>query len=291
MAEPDDSTGRISGSTRLYAVLGDPIAQVRAPVLVNRLFADLSHDAVLVPVHVTAEDLATVVRGLQRTRNLDGILITVPHKMSCVALADTVSSAVELSGSTNAMRREPDGRWHADNFDGAGFVAGLRAAGHTLAGRRVTLVGAGGAGSAIAPAALTAGAGSLAICDHDPARATALVRRLRNRWPDQVAEATVPALADADLVVNATPLGLRPDDPLPFDPDQLRKGTLVADIVMKPRETRLLRAAAARGLPVHPGEPMLTSQVELYRTFFRLDAAPAVRQLAAPSAPTAAAEG
>ncbi|MEU2225599.1 shikimate dehydrogenase [Streptomyces sp. NPDC018347] len=268
--DTDRSQPLITGTTRLYAVLGDPVAQVQAPTMVNPLLAALGRDAVVLPVHAPADRFDTVVRGLKAIGNLDGLLVTVPHKADVRRFADRVSAAVELSGSANALRREPDGGWHADNFDGGGFVAGLRAAGHSAAGARVTLVGTGGAGCAIAPALLTAGADHVVLCDLDPRRTVALAARLEARWPGRTTRATRPVTDGADIVVNATPLGLRAEDPLPFDPAGLAPTTLVADIVMKPRETRLLRAATALGLPVHYGAPMLESQLGLYLDYFGL---------------------
>jgi shikimate dehydrogenase len=266
------ATRDITGTTRLFVVIGDPIAQVQAPTLLNPLFAELGVDATLVPVHARPTDFAAVLGGLQRVENLDGVLVTIPHKAAACALADERSTAATVSGTANALRRNPDGRWVADNFDGAGFVRGLVNAGHPPAGARVSLVGAGGAGSAIAVALLAAGAAHLSIFDRDRGRLGALLARLGARWPGRVRGAEAPVTDDVDLAVNATPLGLRPDDPLPLPPQALRPGAVVADIVMKPRETRLLRAASALGLHAHPGIHMLTEQLGLYREFFGLDA-------------------
>ncbi|MHA4816071.1 shikimate dehydrogenase family protein [Streptomyces aculeolatus] len=276
MSHENTAATGITGGTRLFAVIGDPVAQVRAPELVNPVLRAVGMDAVLVPVHAPVAHLADVVRGLQRTANLDGILVTVPHKEAARRFAEVHSPAVRLAASTNAMRREPDGRWYAENFDGAGFVAGLVAAGQAPAGRRIVLVGAGGAGSALAPALLAAGAARVQVCDVDRARQTALLARLRPHWPDRV-DGGDPDLRTADIAVNATPLGLRPADPLPFRPAGLPPGALVADIVMKPRETPLLRAARECGLRVHHGHHMLERQLDLYRSFFGLgtDRAPA----------------
>jgi shikimate dehydrogenase len=260
----------ISGTTRLYAVLGDPVTQVRSPGLMNPLFARLGVDAVLVPVHATPAHLAQVVAGLQCAGNVDGIFVTVPHKVAVVGLADRCSPTVEVSGSANALRREPDGRWYAENFDGSGFVAGLAGAGHDPRGSRVALVGAGGAGSAIAAALLAAGVDRLSVCDPDTAKLAGLRARLDARWPGRTDTSGKPHVAGADIVVNATPLGLRPDDPLPFHPDLLPAGAVVADIVMSPRETRLLRESAARGHRVHYGIHMLDGQLDSYRDFFGL---------------------
>ncbi|MFD6276186.1 shikimate dehydrogenase family protein [Streptomyces sp. NPDC060209] len=261
----------IGGSTRLYAVLGDPVAQVRAPGLLNPVFARLGLDAVLFPVHAPADRFGAIISGLQLISNLDGLLITVPHKFDACRYADELSPAAALVGSTNAMRREPDGRWYGDNFDGAGFVAGLRSAGHDPRGKRVFLAGAGGAGTAIAAALLGAGAAHLSVFDPDPDRLSALTDRLDRSAPGRATGSGAPRLHDADVAVNATPLGLNPGDPLPFAPHRLPAGAVVADIVMRPRETELLRKAASLGLSVHHGIHMLDHQVALYRRFFRLD--------------------
>ncbi|MEU5944986.1 shikimate dehydrogenase [Micromonospora sp. NPDC047465] len=260
----------IGGTTRLYALLGDPIAQVRAPGLLNPVLTRRGTDAVLVPVHVAPADLTPVVRGLQRVGNLHGMLVTVPHKAAALALADRASDRARLAGSANALRREPDGTWTADTFDGDGFVRGLATAGHHPRGRRVCVVGAGGAGSAIAVALLDAGVAELRLADTDPGRLETLRRRLSDAYPDRVTGAARPRLADADLAVNATPLGLRPDDPLPFPVAELPADAVVADIIMTPAETALLAEARARGLRAHPGEPMLAHQLDSYLAFFGL---------------------
>ncbi|MFE6070485.1 shikimate dehydrogenase family protein [Streptomyces sp. NPDC056525] len=261
----------ISGATRLYAVVGDPVAQVRAPSLLNPLFAALGLNSVLFPVHVRPDAFAEVFQGLRKTDNLDGILVTIPHKAAALGLADEVSPAAAASGAVNALRREPDGRWTGENFDGIGFVTGLTEAGHRPEGMRVTVVGSGGAGSAIAAALLSAGVARVSLYDPDTGRLDALVARLDAYWPGRAEGTRTPVFTDADLVVNATPLGMRADDPLPFDPRDLPPRCVVADVIMKPRETGLLRAAAALGHPVLYGAPMLDHQLDLYRTFFRLD--------------------
>jgi shikimate dehydrogenase len=265
----------ITGATRLFAVLGDPVTQVQAPALLNPLFARRGIDAVLVPVQVQAENFTATIRGLMRIGNLDGMLITVPHKIAAAGIADECSPVAQISGSANALRPGPGGRWYADNFDGAGFVSGLASSGYAVPGRRVSLVGAGGAGSSIAAGVLVAGAAHLAIFDNDSERLDSLVGHLQLCWPDRVSAVPSPALRDVDIAVNATPLGLRPEDPLPFPPDALPRDCVVADIVMKPAQTTLLRVASAAGRLVHPGIHMLTHQLDSYCVFFGL--APAAR--------------
>ncbi|XTZ14363.1 shikimate dehydrogenase family protein [Micromonospora echinospora] len=267
---PVTAVPAISGTTRLYALLGDPITQVRAPGLLNPVLARRGTDAVLVPVHVTATDLEPVVRALRQMANLDGLLVTVPHKAAVLALADRVTDRARLAGSANALRREPDGTWTADTFDGDGFVRGLVEAGHDPRGRRVCVVGAGGAGSAIAVALLDAGTAELRLVDTDPGRLDTLHRRLSPVYPGRVSTSAHPLLDDVDLAVNATPLGLRPGDPLPFPVTGLPTHAVVADIIMTPAETALLRAAYLRGLPTQAGLPMLGHQIDAYLEFFGL---------------------
>ncbi|WP_199579135.1 shikimate dehydrogenase family protein [Bosea vaviloviae] len=258
-----------SGATRLFAVIGDPVAQVMAPELMNPLFLDRGCDAVLTAVEVKPEHLSIVLAGLKQIANLDGILVTVPHKFAVCSQIDAASEAVTLAGSANALRREPDGSWRGDNFDGAGFVRGLQGAGHDPSGKVVSLVGAGGAGVSVAAALMIAGARRLHVTDLSAERAGRLVDRLSKKWPGRISLAAAPD-SRSDIVVNATPLGLVETDPLPFDPALLSATAVVADIIMKPAETRLLKAAAEIGLPTHPGIHMLTNQVELYREFFRI---------------------
>lgn len=260
----------ISGATRVYALLGDPIAQVRAPALLNPVLARRGTDAVLIPVQVAPADLRQVGYALRQVANLHGLLVTVPHKAAALALADRVTDRARLAGSVNALRREPDGTWSADTFDGEGFVGGLLEAGHDPRGRRVCVVGAGGAGSAIAVALLDAGVAELRLVDTRPDTLAALRQRLAAAYPGRVLAASRPQPADSDIVVNATPLGLRPGDPLPFPVSGLPPHAVVADIIMSPADTALLQAARGRGLPTHPGEPMLAHQLRSYLDFFGL---------------------
>ena len=256
----------ITGSTRLFAIVGDPIAQVRSPEMFNALFRAGDVDAVLVPIQVAAADLDEVLPRLQRLGNLGGMVITVPHKIAASRHVDVLLPNAQRVGAINAMARGVDGRWSGEMFDGHGFVAGLRAAGFEPRGRAVHLAGCGGAGRAVAHALGDAGARALTLFDVDPARSEALARQLASHHPGLSVDAA--PLAACDLAVNATPLGMASGDPLPFDPDALPRSTWIADMVMKPEITPLLEAARRSGHPIHLGRHTLEHQVRLVARFF-----------------------
>lgn len=257
----------ITGRTRLFGILADPIHHVRAPQAINALFAQRGFDGVLVPMHVTAAALPAMVDALRRIENFDGCVVTMPHKSAIVSLLDHVTDDARQVGAVNIVRRDAAGRLHGHILDGEGFVAGLRASGFDPAGRSVYLAGAGGAGNAIAFALARAGIARLAIANRSLARASDLAQRIAAAWPTVV---TGTAGADAsgfDLVVNSTSLGMRADDALPLDVATLAPSQTVAEIIMQPERTALLAAAAARGCRVQPGAPMLDAQVALMVAF------------------------
>lgn len=258
------------GKTRLFAVLGYPVGQVMAPVMMNRLFLESETDAVMVPIEVAPGNLSAVIEALKSVANLDGMLVTIPHKFAVCEHMDAVSSAVTLSGAANAIRREADGTWFGENFDGQGFVAGLRKFGHDPRGKRVSLVGTGGAGVAIASSLVEAGVSLLSVFDLSGDKAAELAGRLNGHRPGSVETSASPKIEEVDIVINATPMGLSEKDPLPFEVSGMDSTVVVADIIMKPHETKLLKRAAARGLTVHHGMHMLAPQIEMYRKFFRI---------------------
>ena len=261
----------ISGTTRVFLILGDPVAQVRAPETFNHLFARHGVDAVLVPALVAPRDFAAFVRHAFTARNIDGLMLTIPHKTAMLALLDRCDRAGTIAQAVNAARRNADGTIDGALFDGVGFVKGLDHLGITPSGARVLVVGAGGGGVAIAVALAERGVTGLALYDLDAERSAAVAARLRGVWPaiDIVAAAT-PDPAGFDLVVNATPLGLNADDPLPFDPARLDAGAAVVDILMKKQPTPLLRACQARGINAHPGFEMMIQQAPEYLEFLGL---------------------
>jgi len=259
----------ITGKTAVYGILAHPIDHVRAPMVFNPAYERHGIDAVMVPFHVLPEDLAAAIAGMKAMRSLGGLTVTVPHKVTVAALCDELGPGARRVGAANAVRFDADRRMIGENFDGQGYVAGMRAGGFDFTGRRVLQLGAGGAGMAIAFAVAEAGAASLTIANRTAAKAQELAERVRAAFP-ACAAAGAPADTDPagyDLVINTTSLGLHAGDPLPVDLDRLDAATAVSEIIMIPEETALLQAARARGHAVHYGRPMLDEQIKMIATF------------------------
>ncbi len=261
----------ITGTTRILVILGDPIDKVRSPETFTRRFEANGIDAILIPVHVTKADLSRAVEGLKTWKNLAGIVVTMPHKEAMVALADEVFESGRLVGAVNALRPSATGQWQADMFDGIGFARGLQAQGQSAAGRRVALLGAGGAGAAIAVSLARGGASSIAIHDLDKTKAHTLAESLQNAFGGLRVEVAPPDLARDDLLVNATPVGMRADDPLPWPLSGLRSGAIVGDVTTKPDTPPFIAEAERLGACVVRGRDMHEGQVRALAEFFGFD--------------------
>ncbi len=258
----------IRGTTTLIAHFGDPIAPVKAPMIYNPYFERVGIDAAVIPMGVRAADYPQVLAAVFRMTNMRGALVTMPHKVTTVALLDECTTAVQVAGSCNAILRRADGSLLGDLFDGAGFVRGLVLKGFRFGGARCLVVGTGGVGSAIAASLAGAGVAGITLFDHNAAGAEALAERLTAHYP---ALAVRTGSKDPDghaLVVNATPLGMNANDPLPIDVARLSPGTFVGEVVMKQEITPFLAAASSRGCPIQVGTDMLFEQIPLYLDFF-----------------------
>jgi shikimate dehydrogenase len=261
----------ITGRTRVWVHVAHPSAHVRATHTFNQAFRQRGLDVVAVSADVAPADMPALVRGLKGWRNLAGIGVTMPHKEQIALVCDEVVGLGKLMQTVNAIRREPDGRLIGANTDGSGFVTGLRRAGHNPAGKRVLLAGVGGAGTAIAFSLAEAGVRTLILANRTAAKAEALVARIAHAFPQTATTIGPPDPTGCDLIVNATPLGMREGDALPVEVAKLTPGMVVADIIMTPERTPLLEEAARRGCRAHPGLPMLTCQIDEVITFLRLD--------------------
>jgi shikimate dehydrogenase len=259
----------ITGHTRFVPLLAHPCRHVRTPPLFNAECERQGQDIVMVPLDVAPERLHAAVDSLRAIENLAGMVITIPHKAAVAALCDRLVGAAALVGACNIVRREMDGSLTGGMFDGEGFVAGLLHRGHDPAGKRVLLVGAGGAASGVAHALLGAGVAGLTIANRSPEKAEILARQLRGLFTNARVETGPPDPHGFDIVVNGTALGMHAGDALPVDVDRLDAGTVVGEVVMQPDVTPLLAAAETRGCVVHKGIHMIEQQVRLLVDFLK----------------------
>jgi shikimate dehydrogenase len=259
---------QINGNTELIAHLGYPTHAFKAPMIYNPYFESIGVNAVVVPMGCKADDYPAVLRSVFALSNIRGALVTMPHKVTTVALLDEVTPTVMVAGACNAVKRLPDGRLVGDMFDGEGFVRGLLRKGLVLRGASALVVGCGGVGSAIAASLAAAGVAALDLFDVDAAAAEALAARLRTHYPAIAVRTGTRDPAGHDLVVNATPLGMNAGDPLPVDMERLDARTFVGEVVMKAEMTAFLAAAKERGCRVQVGTDMLFEQIPAYLEFF-----------------------
>ncbi|MEN5033722.1 shikimate dehydrogenase [Pseudomonas sp. TWI929] len=257
----------ITGATQVVVHLTYPAKHLRTPSFFNPLLERLGHDAVLVPWEVSPTNLASAWAGLRGIENLAGVIVTVPHKLEAAELCDELQGVAASLNVCNVARRLPDGRFSGRMLDGEGFVRGLKNQGHSLSGKRVLLLGAGGAATGIAHALLGEPLECLVIANRSQAKAEELAALLRTLLPGRQVAAGAADGRGFDVVINATALGLKADDPLPLPAQTLDSGTLVAEVVMSPDVTALLEAAEGRGCQTHKGVHMITGQVELLAGF------------------------
>jgi shikimate dehydrogenase len=258
----------ISGKTTLIAHLGYPTFAFKAPLIYNPWFEKNDIDAVVVPMGVKPEEYREFFPLLFKMSNIRGALVTMPHKVVTTELVDELTPTALVAGASNAVLVREDGSLLGDQFDGAGFVRGVLNKGFELQGKKVLVVGNGGVGSPIAASLAAAGVGSIGLFDPNAAASEALGGRLSEHYPDLQVSTGSKDPQGYDLVVNATPLGMNDDDPLPMDVDRIDPGTFVGEVVMKQEITPFLRASQEKGCPIQVGKDMLYEMIPAYLEFF-----------------------
>jgi shikimate dehydrogenase len=244
-------------------MIGRPLGHVRTPGLLNERLAAQGLALRVVCREVAPEGLAAYVNEARREVDLVGLVVTTPLKEAICRLLDRRTALVELIGCCNCIRID-SGSWIGANFDGFGFAHAVAEAGLALARKRVLLLGCGGAGKAIAERIVSEGAAALVIDDPAPGKAFDFAARLASPI------LTVRGAGNAepfDLVVNASTLGMREDDPSPAAPETIARCGAVVDIVISARESRLRRIAREYGKPFVEGASMVRGQIDLFRTF------------------------
>lgn len=258
----------INGATRMYAIVGDPIEQVKSPEAVTREFHRRGLNSVLFPLHLRSADFETALAQILRVPNLDGVVFTVPFKARALAFAQHVGTQAQVMGAINIMARRCDGSWAGDMLDGLGCTAALAQRGHTVRGKSVMLIGLGGAGGAIAAALAAEQPRTLRIHDLDLQRCERVAQAIARLSPQTAVSIGAPVVEGMDILINATPVGMQGDPRLPLEAKSLPPQLAVLDVVTLPEKTPLLTLAESCGCSIVHGREMMQAQVPKIVDFF-----------------------
>ena len=258
----------IDGNTELIAHIGYPTHSFKSPLIYNPYFEKEGINALVVPMGCKAEHYPAFLKSVFQLTNIRGALITMPHKVTTLALLDDVTSTVKVAGACNAVKLDQNGRLVGDMFDGAGFVRGVQRKGFVLTDKRVLVVGTGGVGSAIAASLATENIKAISLFDVNMHSCEDLAQRLKHEYPKIEVYTGSNDPEGHDLVVNATPMGMNEGDPLPMDVSRISPDTFVGEVVMRTEMTAFLLAAQNRGCRVQVGSDMLFEQIPAYLEYF-----------------------
>jgi len=254
----------ISGKTRVYGVIGDPIEHSLSPVIHNAAFAALGLESVFLAFRVKPAEVGNAVSGM-RALGIHGLNVTMPHKTTVIPHLDEVDKTARFLNAVNTIHNK-NGKLWGFNTDGVGALKALRENGVDPKGKKVLLLGAGGASRAIAYT-IAHEADELVILNRTVKPAKELARQLRQLLPKKIsAEALSPEtiednLMDSEVLINATSIGMKPNvNETPVNPKWLRTNLAVMDIVYNPLETKLAKIAKEAGAKVVSGVEMLIYQ-------------------------------
>lgn len=260
----------LNGETKIFPIMGDPIAQVRSPEHLTAILHNKGENGIVPPMHVSPENFQDAVITCRKTHNIHGIVITIPHKIPALNVCDRVSERAAFVGSVNIIRKQSNGELYGDNVDGIGYMDGVAKEGYQVTGQRALLIGAGGAGSAVAYEILKRGADYLAIFDVDEARLSSLIQRLEKEFPGKVGTGSQDPTG-FDFVANVTPVGMRAGDPYPVDVTKLNADQFIADAITKPEVSPMVEHARSLGCKTMTGAGMFNAEAEILVDFMLQD--------------------
>lgn len=246
-------------------LIGSPVAHALSPSILNPMLRAAGDDVQVVATEVAEGKLAEYVRMTRTGSEVVGLIVTTPLKEPILAHLDEATELVRLIGASNCVRFD-DRRWIGANFDGFGFIEGLAPVAGWPSNERILLVGCGGAGSAIAACLITTSKVDLALYDIEATKPARLAARLAAASAAGARVRPAEPVGEFDVVINASPVGMRPNDPLPLPRETVARATIVADIVASD-DTPLKQLARSLGKPLVTGEAMVLGQAALLRRF------------------------
>ncbi len=246
----------ITGKTKIIGIFGDPIEHTLSPLIHNEAFRCLELDYCYVPFHVKRENLKIAVEAI-KALNIKGVNITVPHKETVISYLDELSEEAKVIGAVNTVLNE-EGKLKGFNTDVKGFLLSLKEEGISVRNKNVLVIGAGGASKAVVYGLLKEG-GKVYIYNRTKSKALAIKEQMNKYGFIEVLNKIEENLSDkVQIIINATSLGLKKEDPLPFDPEILDSKHVYYDIVYP--ETKMIKEASKRGCKAIGGLGMLIWQ-------------------------------
>ena len=265
---PMNQVDFVNGKTRVYAIVGDPIEQVRSPEMVTWEMQKRDHNAVLIPMHIARDEFVSVMPHIMRMQNLDGLIFTIPFKAQAIALAKTLGPQASQIGAINALKKHSNGAWSGEIFDGIGCVEAFKQRGITLQDKRLQLIGLGGAGSAICVALAYEKPKLLRLFDINAQTTERMAKMVNTISPQTVVEVGLPLAEGIDILLNASPVGMLSDARLPLAVEQFKKELIVFDAIVMPENTPLLSLAQDCGCQVVRGREMMLGQISKIVDYF-----------------------
>jgi shikimate dehydrogenase len=253
---------KLDSHTTLYGVFGDPVRHSRSPIMMNRAFAEAGVNGAYAAFHVKPEGLKDAVAGI-RALGFRGVNVTIPHKVEIMPYLDAIDEGARIIGAVNTIVND-DGKLTGYNTDGIGYVRSLKEeTGITLPGKRVLVIGAGGAARGVAYALAKDGAAHICIANRTPERATELASAIRDftNAEGRGLEGIRSVLDRVDLIINTTSAGMHPKlDEVPIETQGIGAGHVASDLIYNPPITRFLQESEAQGARIHGGLGMFIYQ-------------------------------
>lgn len=260
---------KILGTTKIVGVIGYPIKHTYSPIMMNAAFEHLGLDYVYLPFQVKPEKLKEAIFGLVAL-GIKGVNVTIPHKETVIPFLDTISDEAKLIGAVNTIKVEEDGSLSGYNTDGIGFIEALeQELSYSICGTEIFVLGAGGASRAVSVMLALKGAKKVYISDIIPEKAIKLVEDINTKIKPvaefiqadfSLTSKMSETIKKVDLLVNATPIGMNPEDPCLFSEEVFHPRLKIFDLVYNPAETKLIKVAKEKGCSATNGIGMLIKQ-------------------------------
>ncbi len=262
----------MKANTKIFGCIADPINHVKAPTVFTKLFQEKNINAIMIPINVSSDNLELFFSGIKCIKNFVGMTVTIPHKMNVLKYCDYLEKEAIDTQSVNWIKIE-NKKIIGTNFDGIGFVLGLKNKNLIVENKDFAIFGIGGAGASICYSLIRANARRLKLINRNPEKLDLLANKLKSlKFNTEILidDFKDYDISEYDYVINATSLGLKENNDLIFDVKKTKIDCTVIDIVMDPEETILIKEAIKYNRKYHLGKNMLASQIDLAGKFFNL---------------------